>query len=269
MFQMLLWTAWRRHRTLRWSLAIGMFLMALLLAGTYQVFGTGFIPQSMMDSITDMKVFQAFSGSSINFLEPEGWLGFGYVHPITLTLLIAWIVASAAAALAREVEDGTVEFLMSRPVDRRVVLGARYVAWLLGMLTILVAGYVGTLAGIVFFDTLRDFSPGAALLLGASLVPMVVLLGGLAFLVSAAVSSRGRVTGAVVGFTVGSYFLNFAAGLWDPLEAAKPLSLFHYVAPAEWVQSGVDWLPGVLMTVLGLLLLAGGMLVIDRRDIAV
>lgn len=268
MFGVLVRTAWRRHRTLRWSLAVSMFLMALLLAGTYQVFGTGFIPQSMMDSISEMKVFEAFSGSSVNFLEPEGWLGFGYVHPITLTLLVAWILVGAAAAVAREVEDGTIEFLMSRPVDRRTVLGARYVAWLAGMLTILIAGYLGTLAGILFFDTLRDFSPAAALLFSASLVPMVVLIGGLGFLVSATVSTRGRVFGAVVGFTVGSYFLNFASGLWNPLEPIAPLSLFHYIAPAEWVLDGVDWVPAVLMTALGLLLLAGGMLIIDRRDIA-
>lgn len=261
-------TTWRRHRTLRWSLAAGTFLMGLLLAGTYQAFGTGLIPQSVMDQFAELKVFRAFSGSTANLLTPEGWLGFGYVHPLTLTLSVAWIVSSAATAVAREVEDGTIEFLVSRPIDRRTLLGARMAAWAVGMGVVVMAAYLGTVAGIVFFETLSDFSPLRALYFPLSLGPLLVLIGGLAFLVSAASSTRTRVYGVAVGFTVGSYFLNFAAGLWDPLEPLGPVSPFHYVAPAEWALNGIEWLPALAMTAIGIALGAAALAVIDRRDIA-
>jgi ABC-2 type transport system permease protein len=268
MFGTLARTTWRRERHLRWSLAIGMFLMGLLLAGTYQAFGTGLIPQSVVDQFSTLKVFDAFTGSGVNLLEPEGWLGFGYVHPFTLILTVAWIVSVAAAAIAREVEDGTIEFLASRPVDRRIVVGARYAAWLAGMLALFAATYLGTAAGIVLFDALSGFSLAKALYFPVSLMPAALLLGGLAFLISSAVSSRSRVFAVVIGFTVASYFLNFAANLWDPLAPFAPLSLFHYVTPAEWALHGIDWPSAAVMTAIGVALLAAAMVVVDRRDIA-
>lgn len=268
MFLSLVRTDWRRHRNLRWSLAVGTFFMGLLLAGTYQAFGSGLIPQSVMDDFAELKVFRAFSGSSVNMLSPEGWLGFGYVHPLTLTLVVAWVVAPAAAAVAREVEDGTIEFVASRPVDRRTILGARAAAWGVGMLVVLGSAYLGTLSGILFFETLSGFSPITALYFPLALVPLVALLGGLGFLVSAAASTRSRVFAFVVGFTVVTYFLNFAAGLWDPLEPLGPLSPFHYIAPAEWAVEGVDWGPALTMVLLGMGLTAAAIVVIDRRDFA-
>jgi ABC-2 type transport system permease protein len=268
MFGTLLWTAWRRHRALRWSLTVGLFLMGLLLAGTFQAFGTGFLPDNFFEDSSLMNVFDAFAGSSVNILTPEGWLGFGYVHPFTLMLLVVWIVASAAMAIAREVEDGTIEFLASRPVDRRVILGARMTAWSLGMVVLLAAAYLGTVVGIIFFDALTDFSPVKALRFPFSLVPMLVLIGGVAFLASAASSTRSRVYSTAVGFTVGSYFLNFASSLWSPLEPVAPISLFHHVSPGEWALDGVQWTPAVIMVVLGLILLGLAMVVVDRRDIA-
>ena len=268
MLGVLLSTAWRRHRALRWSLAVGLFLMALLLAGTFQAFGTGFFPADSFEDSSVMGVFDAFTGSSISILTPEGWLGFGYVHPFTLMLLVVWIVVSAATAIAREVEEGTIEFLASRPVDRRVILGARMMAWGLGMVVLLAAAYLGTVAGIVFFEALADFSPLQALLFPLSLVPMLVLIGGVAFLASAASSTRSRVYAVTVGFTVGSYFLNFASGLWSPLEPVAPISLFHYVSPGEWTLEGVQWGPAIIMMVMGLILMGIAMVVVDRRDFA-
>ncbi|MEN8113905.1 MAG: ABC transporter permease subunit [Actinomycetota bacterium] len=268
MFGVLLWSAWRRHRVLRWSLAVGLFLMGLLLAGTYQAFGTGFLPGGFFEDSSLTSMFDAFSGSSVNILTPEGWLGFGYVHPFTLTLLIAWTVAGAATAIAREVEDGTIEFLASRPVDRRVILGARILAWNFGMVALLAATYLGTATGIVFFDALADFPLGQALLFPLSLAPMLVLIGGVAFLASAASSTRSRVYGVTVGFAVASYFLNFASSLWDPLEPFAPLSPFHYVSPGEWALEGVQWGPAIVMVVIGLILMGIAMVVVDRRDFA-
>ena len=234
MFGTLLHTAWRRHRHLRWSLSVGLFLMGLLLAGTYQVFGSGFIPDT---------VFQN-SG-------------------------LAWAVASAATSVAREVEDGTIEFLLSRPVDRRVMLGARIIAWAAGSVVLLLADFLGTMIGILFFEALADFPLAGAVRLPLSLVPMLVLVGGVAFLASAGSSARSRVYAAALGFTVGSYFLNFAATLWDPLGPVAPFSFFHYVSPGEWARDGIQLGPAAVMVLLGIALFGLALTVIDRRDFSV
>ena len=269
MFGTLLHTAWRRHRHLRWSLSVGLFLMGLLLAGTYQVFGSGFIPDTVFQNSGLAKTFEAFSGSSVSVLSPEGWLGFGYVHPFTLMLLIAWAVASAATSVAREVEDGTIEFLLSRPVDRRVMLGARIIAWAAGSVVLLLADFLGTMIGILFFEALTDFPLAGAVRLPLSLVPMLVLIGGVAFLASAGSSARSRVYAAALGFTVGSYFLNFAATLWDPLGPVAPFSFFHYVSPGEWARDGIQLGPAAVMVLLGIALFGLALTVIDRRDFSV
>ena len=96
-----------------------------------------------------------------------------------------------------------------------------------------------------------------------------MLIGGVAYLVSAASSTRSRVYAITVGFIVGSYFLNFASGLRSPLEPFAPISLFHYVSPGEWAPGRAQLGPAVIMVVMGLILMAIAMVVVDRRDFAV
>ncbi len=268
MFRALLQASWRRHRRLRWSLTIGLGVWELLLAATYQTFGTGPLSEAMMSESGLSNTFQAITGSSVSLLSPEGWLGFGWVHPLALVLVVVWVVTCAASAVAREVEEGTIEFLASRPVDRRTLLGARITAWAAGMVLVLAGGSAGSLLGVVAFDALSDFSPGAALRLPLAMMPMLAVIGGVAFLVSAGASARSRVHVVAGGYTLASYFLNFAAGLWEPLEPAGPLSIFHYVSPAEWARDGIHWGPALGLFALALVLMAAALVVIDRRDLA-
>lgn len=268
MFGALIGSSWRRHAKLRWSLAVGLLLFQLLLGVAYEAFGATAIPNVLFEGSGLSKVMEAFSGSSVSMLSPAGWMGFGWVHPIALVMVVAWVTACGASALAGEVEDGTIELLASRPVDRRSILGARIIASFLGLGVVLAAGYAGTLASIAFFPDLAGFSPGAAGRLALGVVPMLVLVGGVAFLASAVSSVRRRVYAAATAFTVVSYFLNFGATLWDPLAPAAPASFFHYVSPAEWAQRGIQWGPAALLVGVGSILLAGSLVAVDRRDLA-
>lgn len=268
MFGVLLRASWRRHRRLRWSLTLGLGLWELLLAVTYETFGTGSFSEAMLSDTGLSRTFQAVSGSTLSILSPEGWLGFGWMHPLALVLMVVWVTACATTAVAREVEEGTIEFLASRPVDRRMMLGARITAWAGGMAMVLAGGTAGTVTGVFVFDSLTGFSLRATLLLPLAVTPMLVVIAGMGFLATAGASARSRVQGVVAGFTLVSYFLNFAAGLWDPIEPAGPLSLFHYVSPGEWARDGIQWGPALVLPAIGLVLMAMALVVVDRRDFA-
>ncbi len=257
--------AWHRHRKLRWSVAAGLFAFQLLLAGVYEA-----LPSSIFAIAAEgvPSIFKAMAGGSVNLFTPAGWLGFGYTHPLALVLVVAWTAAVADAAVAREVEDGTLELLASRPVDRRVILAARIAAWAAGLVVILAAGAAGTLLGTVLVDDLAAFDRLDVVLLVGALLPVLAVLAGAAFLASAVASTRARSNGVAVGFAVVSYLLNFAALLWEPLKPYAPLSVFHYLRPSEWVESGTAWGSAAALVVVGVGLMAAAHFVLQRRDIA-
>jgi ABC-2 type transport system permease protein len=64
--------------------------------------------------------FRAFSGSSgaVSLASYPGLLGAGLVHPFWIAMQLTVVGSFAAAAVAADVEAGTIELLMVRPVSR-------------------------------------------------------------------------------------------------------------------------------------------------------
>ena len=207
-------------------------------------------------------------GGSSDLLTPEGWLGLGYTHPLTLVIMIIWVIAVASGAVAREVDEGTIEFLASRPVDRRIVLAMRVLLCVAGLLVLLGAAYLGTIVGTFFVADLRTFSRLAGLRLPAALLPLLVAIVGVSFLASVTTSRRSTATAIAIGFAIGSYFLNLAAILWPPLEPLAPLSVFHYLAPTEWLRHGIVWPDAAIPTSVGAIFLFIAHEAFHRRDLA-
>ncbi|MGH9194688.1 MAG: ABC transporter permease subunit, partial [Acidimicrobiia bacterium] len=67
------------------------------------------------------RAFRAFLGST-DFFTPQGWLASSLNHPVALALFTAAGLSVAAGGIALEVERGTIEFILSRPIRRRSFL---------------------------------------------------------------------------------------------------------------------------------------------------
>ncbi|GAA2806397.1 ABC transporter permease [Kribbella solani] len=179
------------------------------------------------------KAMTAFLGGSADFFHPGGWLSLGMTHPVVLALLTSSALLVAAGSVATEIERGTIDLVLTRPVGRVRFLAAKAAA---SIVAVTAAEAGGLAAVLVARQTITGVSslPMAAVLrafAGSWLLFAGVAMVGL--LVSAASSLRGRAIGITVGIVVGWFFLNFIALLIDGISGLRFASPFHYFRPVD------------------------------------
>ena len=197
----------------------------------------------------------------------SGWLAGLNRHPIYLVLLASFAIGTAAAAVAREIERGSILLVLAPPIARWRFLLGKDLAGALGLLaltSVTVAGlYAGALAVGEPLRVERFFWVAANGYL------LFLAIGGLALLLSAVGDDAGGAAGRAAGVVLAAYFLDFLANLWGRAEFLGPLSLFHYYDPAHIVRTGaVPWGDMAVLLLMGLALRGVALAVFQGRDIA-
>jgi ABC-2 type transport system permease protein len=167
------------------------------------------------------------------------WVGLGAAHPLLLAASGVIACGSAVRAVAGELEGGTLELVLSRPVARLRYLGA-YCAFIACALAGIAALY-GLGAYIAWLFVHPD--PGslsAASLARASLCLAFLLwaIAGYSLLFSAFARERGRALGLAVGLTIGLYAWNFLASLLSALAPFARISPWYWFNPAPVIGGG-------------------------------
>jgi ABC-2 type transport system permease protein len=199
-----------------------------------------------------------------------GFLSIAFTHPVYMGIAAVALVGFAARSLAGEMERGTIQLALARPVSRSRVYLARVLGLLVVGLLLSAAGPLGMLVGLAVAQPegevrLRYFVPTA----GATLL-LFWAIGGLALLGSAAASTTGRcVAWATAGLVV-FYFVDYLAELWDVLEPIAPFSIFDYFDPSRALVDGsLRWVDVAVLFGVGTFGAIGGWIVFLRRDLPV
>jgi ABC-2 type transport system permease protein len=175
-----------------------------------------------------------------------------------------------AAAVASDVEAGTIELLMVRPLSRARLLAERTAALVTGSLLVTVAATTAVAVGVAATPRLQEAvslaGVAAAGLLGLGLA---LCIAGPVLAVSAAGRHRGQVVGATILFGAVGFAINFVAQAWSAVSFLRYVSPFHYYTPADALVSGtvpVGALAVLLTVFVAGIVLAGWLL--ERRDLA-
>ncbi len=171
-------------------------------------------------------LFEAFGIEDFNMSTIERFLAiehFSLVWPIMAILLL---VSIAGRGLAGQIEQGTAELLLSRPVSRLRIFGAKY---LVGVFALVVFAFVSVFS-VVPLAALH----GVDYIFGnhVSVAVIAVLFGwavfSMAILFSALFAERSRVYMATGGVLLVMYVLNIAAAMKEDWDSLKFASFFHY-----------------------------------------
>ncbi len=266
----LVWLALHRRRRMLIALCLGMAVFEALIvvvANTIppgQLFsGSGKGPPS---------AFRAFSGSSgeVSIASYAGLLGAGLVHPFWIAMQLTAIGSLAAAAVAADVESGTIELVMVRPVSRNRLLAERTAALGIAALALNLAAALTVAAGVALSPEIhRDVSLGGVFAAGVMGCGFALCLAGPALAVSAWGRRRGQVVGATIAFGAVGFAVNFIALAWSKAAPLRFVSPFHYYTPGDALARGEVLWPqlGVLVGV-GVLGLVLGHAVLMKRDLA-
>ncbi len=251
------------------ALLLGIVLFEFVQPLVIASFGGATGLDAIMDRIPP--ALQAFTRTRPEFLALSGLAGYlslGFTHPLYIVLAGAAIVGFAARSLAGEMERGIIQIPLGRPVSRPEVYLSRLLG--IGIICVLLAlaGPAGMVAGLLYARPEGGFvyaHLGAVALSGLALFWAV---GALSLWGSAAASTAGRVVAWALSLLLLSYFIDYFAGVWTPLQAIAFLSLFDYYEPTEALVSGhADMTNLITLAVVGVTGAIAGLIVFVRRDL--
>jgi len=215
------------------------------------------LPPAVQDMLASQLAYVSFPGA----------VAFGFGHPVALAASISFVIVAATTPVA-ELETGFLDLVLARPVPRRGYLVASLASVALGSLIAPAALLAGAALGLSLVDLPSELPWTRYARSAVELGALLLGLGGCSMLLGAGAKRRGTAIGRAVGFTLGSFFLDFLAQLRSEIRWAQYLSPFHYFRPVP--AAITPELPLVSLIALGGLFLvttAIAFVVFERRDI--
>ncbi|MGH2534770.1 MAG: ABC transporter permease [Thermomicrobiales bacterium] len=217
--------------------------------------------------------FQALLQTRPEFIMASGLAGYlslGFTHPLFYILIFTAVVAFITRSLAGEMERGTIQIALSRPISRLRVYAARVAGALAIIAAIAAIGPLGMMAGIALARPEGTIEYRYLITTSVAMALLIWAVAGLTLLGSAAASTAGRAVGWAAAWLIVFYFVDYFAALWSVLEPLEPLSIFTYYEPAEAMVNGTLPVENVaILSLLGLGGMIGGLVVFVRRDLPV
>jgi ABC-type transport system involved in multi-copper enzyme maturation permease subunit len=263
----LLYKILREQRTTLLSCAALLMLFGTLLTLLYRTFG-----DTSADTFQRIPpgLLNALFGGMIMGLNPlDMWLIGMFVHPLTLTLFSVFTVAVTSRTLAGEIEQGTVDILLSYPLARWKLVMSSGVVLLLGNLLLASAIWWGMQLGLYFSNVSDTASWHEFRWVELNLFALFAAMGGVAFLFSARASERGRAVGFSIAFIVLSFFINLLAQLWSKIAWMDVVSVFHYYRPQPiLISHAAPYRDLMVLLTVAVVTFAAAVITFQRRDIA-
>ena len=218
------------------------------------------IPPALQVFIRARPEFLAMSGLA-------GYLSLGFTHPLYIVLAGAAIVGFAARSLAGEMDRGIIQIPLARPITRHAVYLSRALGVTIICVLLVLIGAVGMITGILYARP-GEFPFRHLVPVGVTGFAFFWAIGGISLFASALANTTGRVVGWVLGILVFSYFVDYFAEIWEPLESITFLSLFAYYDPT-WalVYGEVIARDLIVLFAVGAVLAIAGLVIFTRRDL--
>lgn len=163
---------------------------------------------------------QSFLASLEGFLAAENY---SIMWPIILIILV---LSLGASSIAGEIEDGTIEILLSQPISRLKIFFSKYIA---GAFIALAFVWISILAVIplaMFYNIDYQLKNHLVIAILGSFLALAIF--SIAMMFSAIFSTKGKVASLPAGILIFMYALDIVAKLKETLPNLKYLSFFHY-----------------------------------------
>jgi ABC-2 type transport system permease protein len=215
--------------------------------------------------------FYALMNVTPDFLQAAGlpgYLALGFTHPIYHLLSLATVTWFAGRSLAGELERGTIQLALARPISRPRLYLARVLGVLFVTLAVAVVGPIGMIFGVFLTTpegslTYTHFVPTA---LSSTL--LIWSVGGIALFAASAADRMGQAVGWVIAAVILFYVIDYFAAIWSTLEPLEPLSIFDYYNPGLALSAGELPAKNILfLSAIGVVGAVAGLVVFTRRDL--
>lgn len=188
----------------------------------------------------------------------------GLVFPITAGV---FTVMQGAAAVAREVESGSISLWLSIPAERWRLLLGKIAALLAG--SIFISGATALVVGVGSVIVDGDVTLAATFSIFVVLLGYTVATGGIAIACSSFANERGRAGAYAASILLACYMLKLIAGFSETFDWLRYLSIFTAYQSLPALQDGTVPAATAILYLVGIATAALGLIIFQRRDIVI
>jgi ABC-type transport system involved in multi-copper enzyme maturation permease subunit len=202
----------------------------------------------------------AIGGDLVESGSMTALLTVGYQHPLVMFLYLLYAVGVPAGLLTGEIQRGTMELILSRPITKTQVYICAAILTLVGLFGLISMMFLGTVASVniytfnepVALDIFLRLSACAALLAGS--------FGAFSLLCAASFARLYLAGGIAAGFLTLNYFIAIVSEWWPRVHFLHKATLFYLVYYSNlwyaWPLENMAWLGGILIA----LVILGGII---------
>jgi len=247
-----------------WSLVLGG--LVLMMMSVYPSFAEDAQTAEEMLNVFPEPLAKVFGMDTLNLGTYTGFYGVE-VHLINTLVGSVYAALLAAGMLAKEENDHTAEFLLSKPVTRIEVTGQKLAAVLTNLFMLNAVITAVSFACTGFADEAVELDILAWYLLATFLLHVTV--ASVSFLLSAVMRRTRSIVSIALGIVFLSYALHIMAGLSDRFDFLRHVSLFSFTDAAAIVENGgLDAPCAAVMVLVSLLCAFGAIGYYHNKDIA-
>lgn len=226
------------------------------------------------EKFMDNPIFKSFmGGQSIDVYSIKGFLSMELFSSLTL-FLIAYFLIQYAGAFSSEMENNTIDIILSTPLSRRRFFASRYLSWVAMNLIMIVSWIVFIYVGIFALKAIFDFNEAGDVPLIEIARPMLLFLPfmlsiqGFCMLASVLTRNSRKAYGISFGIYFGMYFINILVLVGQKLNFAKYLTIFHYWNyNAIFIDGIVSWGNTAALIIFSIIMFIMGLKLFERKDL--
>jgi ABC-2 type transport system permease protein len=182
-----------------------------------------------------------------------------------MMIIAGFVMTTGASIIAKEIDNHTMDLLLTQPIDRVEYLVARLSADVTMMIGLVAVTMISMWAGTKMFDfPLKIEGILAVTVLIISLYLMIECFS----LAMGAFMERGKAIITSVSLLIGSHLLNSLGDFNDTIKSFRWLSFFNYYKPADALKDGViPWSSVLLFLGTAVIFLTITVVVFREKDI--
>lgn len=254
----------RRRSLLFWGL--GLVALAAIMVAFFPVIRDATFISEYLESFPE-EFLALFAGEVTDYTSGEGFLNgelFFLMYPL---LMLIFAIGFGSSAIAGEEESGTLDLLLSNPINRWHLVLEKYVAMLVCTLLLTIVFWAALAIGGAAIDMGLNLVRLAAVCFSGFL--LAIAFGTIALAIGCARGKQGLSIGVGGALGVYAYMLNALAPLIEWLEPFQIASPFYYYIDANPLQNGLDPLHAAVLIGLSVVFLGIAIVSFERRDLAV
>ena len=247
---------------------VGLAAMALLVVLMVPLFDMQDV-KKLLESFPPVILAMVGVGSDLEiFATNEGFVALGFFGKSAL-LFAVYPVVMGMRITANEEDSGTMDILLSLPVERARVVVEKFLAYAVSIVGVVVLIYLGMHLGVLLSGVELDVARLAEVTF--YLIPIMVFIMAATMLIAVMVRRRSVALGIVTAFVIVSYMLQTigAAAEGTIAEPLGSVSFLTYYNTGDILTQGFIWPHIAGFIVLSALLLFASLYRYERRDISV